>query len=89
MVGVVVGVAAEDMEVGPAQPDGRDAYAHVVWPGRGDRNVTNLDPAHVEEYSGAHKEEAPGSRLQAAGPCGLQAGHSGPAVSPLPESNQA
>jgi hypothetical protein len=51
---MVVGVPAEDVEVGAAETDGRHAHAYIVAAGRDDRNVAKLDLAHVSEYGGAH-----------------------------------
>ena len=62
MIGVVVGVPAKDVEVGAAETDRGHAHAYVVAAWRDDRNVAKLNPAHVNEYGGEHK-----NRLRAAG----------------------
>jgi hypothetical protein len=50
------------VEVGAAETDRRDTHAYVVAARRDNRNVAKLNPAHVNEYSGEHR-----NRLRATG----------------------
>jgi hypothetical protein len=54
VVGVVVRMAAEDMEVGAAEPDGRHAHEHLGRSGRADRHLTDFDVPDVGKDSGSH-----------------------------------
>src|SRR5262249_11550374 len=53
-VGVVVGVAAEDVEVGPADADARRADADLMGQKVGNRNGAELEPARRDQSGCLH-----------------------------------
>src|SRR5437016_4718613 len=55
LVAIVVAVPGEDVEVGAAQPDRRDAQEDFTGPGIRAPDIPYLDPTDVDQNSGLHR----------------------------------
>ena len=60
VVGIVVGLAAEDVEVGAAEPHRAHPDDHVPWPAHGALHVGHLEPPHITEDAGPHAPSSGG-----------------------------
>src|SRR5207247_1924661 len=58
-VPVVVRVSGEDVQVGAAQPDGRDAHEDLPRPGIRAPDIPYLDPADVHQHGSPHGRPPP------------------------------